>query len=101
MSGKFKIESHTMIDKSFKISNDEITLYVDYDDVDHKTVDRMAKGIVKALNGAGCSKCSGALALVNQYLTGRVYANLDDALRNLLQAFVTLRDNAADDAAKV
>jgi len=37
-----------------------------------------------------------ALALLNEHLTGRVYKDLDDALRNLLQAYVTLRDNAKE-----
>lgn len=52
MSKEFKIEPHTGIDKSFLIFNDDITLAVDYDDVDHKTVDNEAKRIVKILNAA-------------------------------------------------
>jgi hypothetical protein len=38
------------------------------------------------------------LALLNEYLTGRVYTDLDDALRNLLQAYVSMKGNAEDDA---
>jgi hypothetical protein len=52
MSKKFEIEPHTGIDKSFLVFNDDITLAVDYDDVDHKAVDKEAKRIVKILNKA-------------------------------------------------
>lgn len=46
----FKIEPHTTIDKRFNIVNDEITLIVDYDDVNHKEVDKAARKLVKILN---------------------------------------------------
>lgn len=36
---------------------------------------------------------SEALMLLNRHLKGRVYKDLDDALRNLLQAYISLRDN--------
>lgn len=36
-----------------------------------------------------------ALALLNEHLKGRTYTDLDDALRNMLQAFISYRD--ADD----
>lgn len=49
---KFRMEKHTAIDKSFVISNDDITLAVDYDDVDHKTVDKTARQILRVLNEA-------------------------------------------------
>jgi hypothetical protein len=53
MSKKFKIEPHTGIDKSFLIYNEDISLAVDYDDVDHETVDKEARRIVKLLNTSG------------------------------------------------
>ena len=34
-----------------------------------------------------------ALVLLNEHLTGRVYDSLDDALRNLLQAYITMNGN--------
>jgi hypothetical protein len=47
----FKIEPHTGIDKSFEITGPEgFTLKVDYDDVDHKYVDSVAKLMVNVLN---------------------------------------------------
>jgi ribosomal protein S10 len=46
------MEKHTQIDKSFIISNEDITLAVDYDDVDHKTVDKTARQILRVLNEA-------------------------------------------------
>lgn len=50
MASKFKIAAHNYADKSFLIYNDLISMAVDYDDVDHKTVDREARRVVKALN---------------------------------------------------
>lgn len=52
MKNRFTIEPHTTIRKSFKIedSQDEILLYVDYDDVNHKRVDKIAKALVKLMN---------------------------------------------------
>jgi glutaredoxin-related protein len=50
-----------------------------------------------------CPNCAAALALLNQHLKGRVYTDLDDAFRNMLQAFITIRDNEkqlADELAK-
>lgn len=44
-----------------------------------------------------CAECRSALALVQEHLSGRKYKSLDDALRNLLQAFVTMKGNAADE----
>jgi hypothetical protein len=34
------------------------------------------------------------LVLLNEHLKERTYVDLDDAIRNLLQAYVTMRDNA-------
>lgn len=34
-----------------------------------------------------------ALALLNKHLTGRVYDELEDAIRNLLQGYITMKDN--------
>ena len=51
MSKKFKIGAHTTVDKSFFIFNDDISLLVDFDDVDHKTVNEEARRIVEILNG--------------------------------------------------
>ena len=45
----FVIEDHTGADKSFLIMG-PIDLAVDYDDVDHKRVDAIAKKIVRILN---------------------------------------------------
>ena len=50
MSKKFKVEPHTTVDKFFDIYNEDIRLTVDYDDVDHKTVDKEVKRIIKILN---------------------------------------------------
>lgn len=36
------------------------------------------------------------LAVLNEHLTGRTYDELGDAIRNMLQAYVTTRDNLAD-----
>lgn len=47
---KFKMDPHTTVDKSFAIYNDKISLSVDYDDVDHKTVEREANRILTLLN---------------------------------------------------
>jgi hypothetical protein len=47
---KFRIERHSGVDKSFSISNDEIRMMVDYDQVKHATVDKLARKIVTVLN---------------------------------------------------
>jgi hypothetical protein len=46
----FEIERHTGIDKRFEIYGPDIRIFVDYDDVDHKTVDQQAEKIVHILN---------------------------------------------------
>jgi len=47
----FTIPVHiSAIDKSFNIQGPDIRLSVDYDDVDHKEVLRLAKRIVATLN---------------------------------------------------
>lgn len=51
MADVFKIERHDTADKHFGImGGDSITLEVDYDDVDHKEVDRWVDKIVRILN---------------------------------------------------
>jgi len=42
---------------------------------------------------------SAALKLLNESLSGRVYTDLDDALRQLVQAFISYRDIVKDEAA--
>lgn len=37
-----------------------------------------------------------ALALLNTHLKGRIYTSLDDALRNMLQAYVSMKGNLED-----
>ncbi len=47
----FNIEPHTTIDKRFEItSTEDIRIIVDYDDVNHPEVDKIAKRIVAILN---------------------------------------------------
>lgn len=46
----FTIEVHSTIDKFFNIYGPEITLKVDFDDVDHAMVEKQTKRIVKILN---------------------------------------------------
>ncbi len=47
----FKIQGHDGVDKWFEIEGpDGFLLRVDYDDVDHKYVDAMAKRMVSVLN---------------------------------------------------
>lgn len=47
----YSIEPHTNgYEKSFAIYGPDITLLVDYDDVNHPVVDRRAKDIVRMLN---------------------------------------------------
>jgi len=46
----FWIEKHTTVDKSFMIFGPDIDLKVDYDDVNHKEVDKAARRIVTILN---------------------------------------------------
>ena len=36
------------------------------------------------------------LALLNEHLSGRVYDDLEDAIRNMLQAYVTMKGNQED-----
>lgn len=52
MKNRFTIEPHTTIRKHFKIedSQRELELYVDYDDVNHKRVDKISKALVKLMN---------------------------------------------------
>lgn len=53
----FWIESHTGADKSFRILGPfEPVIEVDYDDVNHKAVDRDAKKLVRILNANWNSK---------------------------------------------
>lgn len=47
---KFRIANHSGADKQFMISNDRITMMVDYDQVSHKDVDKEARRIVQILN---------------------------------------------------
>jgi hypothetical protein len=46
----FTMEAHTTIDKAFEISGDYISMYVDYDDVNHMEVDAAAETILEILN---------------------------------------------------
>lgn len=50
MSKTFTIEPHDGADKQFRILSNQIDLIVDYDDVDHKVVDRLARKVAKILN---------------------------------------------------
>jgi hypothetical protein len=52
MKNRFTIEPHSTIQKSFRIEDfqDEIVLYVDFDDVNHKRVDKIIKALVKLMN---------------------------------------------------
>ncbi len=47
----FRIEPHDGADKEFRIIGPDFDLIVDYDDVDHKFQDKMAKRVVRILNG--------------------------------------------------
>src|SRR5258708_5356846 len=40
---------------------------------------------------------SSVLATLNKHLVGRTYTELDDAVRNLLQAYVVMKDNFEED----
>lgn len=48
---RVKVEEHSHIDKSFviEIGYGEMELAVNYDDVDHATVDRMTETLVKLI----------------------------------------------------
>ena len=49
---RVRVEPHTQIDKSFVIELGkyaELRLAVDYDDVDHATVDKMVKRLVSVI----------------------------------------------------
>jgi hypothetical protein len=49
---RIRVEPHTQIDKSFVIELGkyaELRLAVDYDDVDHATVDKMVKRLVSVI----------------------------------------------------
>lgn len=46
----FSIQPHTTLDKEFEINGPDIRLFVDYDDVDHSSVERAARRLVKILN---------------------------------------------------
>ena len=53
MSKKWRIQQHSTVDKSFEIippSNIDIYITVDFDDVDHSTVNKNARAIVDKLN---------------------------------------------------
>lgn len=47
---KFRMNRPGDFDKSFAIYNEDIRLSVDYDDVDHPKVRRVAKRVLEALN---------------------------------------------------
>lgn len=47
----WKIEKHSMVDKSFKIYGPgDFTMIIDFDDVNHKEVNKITRKIVKILN---------------------------------------------------
>jgi predicted RND superfamily exporter protein len=46
----FEIEEHSTIDKSFGFGNDNIYMYIDYDDVDHIRVDAALETVKYILN---------------------------------------------------
>lgn len=49
---RVRVEPHTTVDKSFVIEvgkYGDLQLAVNYDDVDHETVDRMAKKLVSII----------------------------------------------------
>lgn len=50
--GPWKIQRHDSVDKSFRINNIDtgLTLYADYDDVDHRDVDHQVAELVRMLN---------------------------------------------------
>lgn len=53
MNNTFRIEEHSTLDKSFEIlapDHMEITLIIDYDDVDHDDVNLQTEAIVDILN---------------------------------------------------
>ena len=51
MSQKFTIQPHSTIDKSFDIYGpQDLLLMVDFDDVDHETVEKLTKRMVDILN---------------------------------------------------
>lgn len=47
---KFKINEHNDYDKSFQISSKELSLQVDYDDVNHPEVYAASRVLVEVLN---------------------------------------------------
>lgn len=47
--------------------------------------------IIERLINTDRAKIAAALLLLNRHLSGRTYTDLDDALRNMLQAYVTLK----------
>lgn len=49
---EWRIEPHTTIDKRFLVSNGEVDMFVDYDDVNHETVDAEVREMVDLLNWA-------------------------------------------------
>ena len=55
-----------------------------------------AAALVTAEISAAQRDMASSLALLNEHLSGRVYDNLDDAVRNLLQAYVTMKGNVED-----
>lgn len=46
---KVIIENHTTIDKSFRLSTDEISMKVDYDDVNHPETDAATRQIAEII----------------------------------------------------
>ncbi len=51
MEKPFKIQPHTTVDKEFVITGpDGFRMMVDYDDVDHRSVEKTANRVVKILN---------------------------------------------------
>lgn len=50
MAKPFKIEKHTTVDKSFRIIGPDIDLIVDFDDVDHAEINRLARRVTHILN---------------------------------------------------
>lgn len=47
---KFTIEDHNTYDKGFMVSNEVLSMEVDYDDVDHPSVDAATELMVEILN---------------------------------------------------
>lgn len=53
----FSIQPHDRRMKTFQVyAPDDFTIYIDYDDVDHKATDRAVKKMVKILNAHWADK---------------------------------------------